>query len=89
MRPVTSDRCEVSIICNLDFNMSYVPQSFINFVTRKLSWYGFKNFAHACTNLEGSIHEERMKENSEFYDGIRRNLDILSRSRNQSLYNSK
>ena len=58
---------EVIASFNVDFK-TYLPTTLLNWVTRTFSFYAVKMIRERTENLEGTTHQERIKQNAIYDD---------------------
>lgn len=65
--------CDANIVIT---TQSFLPNFIINFGTKHLLYYMMEEIRSKISNIQGSIYEERINTRKDFYDYLRRMINI-------------
>eukprot|EP00455_Lapot_gusevi_P044404 TRINITY_DN5540_c0_g1_i4.p1 TRINITY_DN5540_c0_g1~~TRINITY_DN5540_c0_g1_i4.p1 ORF type:complete len:368 (-),score=52.47 TRINITY_DN5540_c0_g1_i4:243-1247(-) len=84
--PMSPDCVELHVVFNIDPKIAYIPDYFLNWVTRKLAHFGFSLFRQQCYKIAGTEWEQRVRDNREVYGEleIRMHQYFESRANNKA-----
>eukprot|EP01114_Cavostelium_apophysatum_P016047 TRINITY_DN4501_c0_g1_i1.p1 TRINITY_DN4501_c0_g1~~TRINITY_DN4501_c0_g1_i1.p1 ORF type:complete len:333 (-),score=43.80 TRINITY_DN4501_c0_g1_i1:115-1113(-) len=80
-QPISHNRTKVIMLANADPKLAYLPYSLLNMVTKQLAHLMFSLYRKQSAKMEGTIYEQRIKENSQIYGEIKERLDQYFKER--------
>jgi hypothetical protein len=79
IKPISATKCFMRGVTNVNPKIGFLPNSVINWFLRKSGALLFGRLASKAKNIEGTLWEEKMKTNTEFYGWLTNRLDEVSK----------
>lgn len=76
MRPVGEKMTELTVVANIDKQVSFIPKSLMHWLIKDMIRGLYKNMVHLSENFEKTEFAKRVAANPVFYDWVKHNITI-------------
>jgi hypothetical protein len=80
MKPVGINQTEMTVVANLDKQVSFIPKSLMHWLIKDMIRGLYKNMVTLSVNFDNTEFAKRVDANPAFYDWVKRNIELYNKT---------